>query len=329
MIDTVNVIEQKWDHLIILDACRYDYFEQAYREHFQGDLSKVYSVGCCTGQWRDESFPDRYDDIVYITANPQICAERSVYGYCAGDHFCKIHEIWKEGWDVERGTVLPETLTRYAIDIISRGIPGNRYIIHYLQPHAPYLSLDAESRGYISADINKVRSLVGTDTNEPVSRFKGILLNFLTKLFGKNRLLTNQPQWVLRKLLKIPPKAPLEAAWSTLGEEGLRKAYKDNLTVVLEEVAVLLKSLSGRIIVTSDHGELLGEDKCFGHPRSSSTNPLLLTVPWLVIEKQAEDVIGHKDTTVVPRKDSTPKQTDGKEADEEITDKLRALGYFD
>ncbi len=325
----MDITKQEWDYLIVLDACRYDYFEETYQDYVQGDLSRVTSVGSCTDQWRDLSFPDYYDDIVYISANPQICASTPVYGYRAGDHFCRVHEIWKDGWDREKGTVLPQTLTKSAIEIISRSPnSGKRYIIHYLQPHAPYLSLSNETRGYINADINKVRSLVGADGNEPVSRFKKMLLKQLTKLFQHNRLLTNQPQWLLRRYLGIAPKAPMEAAWRSIGPDALPSAYKDNLIAVLQQVAVLLKSLSGRIVITSDHGELLGEDRCYAHPRGSA-NPLLTTVPWLVIEKQVEGKRPAPELRTPVEKDIAPAQNADQTSEEEIVDKLRALGYHD
>ncbi|RKY08910.1 MAG: hypothetical protein DRP66_03470 [Planctomycetota bacterium] len=327
--DKLNVMSEKWDYLIILDACRYDYFEQVYKDYIQGDLSRVVSAGSCTNEWRDKSFSDYYEDIVYISANPQICADQPVYDYCAGEHFSEVHEIWKDGWDREKGTVLPQTLTEAALEIISRSPnSGKRYIIHYLQPHAPYLGLSHETGGYLNADINKVRSLVGAGGNAPVSGFKVKLFRLLMRLFERNRLLTNKPQWFLRKFLAIPPKAPLEAAWRSAGRCGLRKAYKANLTAVLQQVAVLIRNLSGGIIVTSDHGELLGEGGCYGHP-PGSTNPLLLTVPWLVVDRENKDIKSVTDTARTAPKDAATRQKVDQSADEDIVDKLRALGYYD
>ncbi len=83
----VNIVKESWDFLVILDACRYDYFEWLYADYIQGDLSKRISAGTSTGQWRDSNFPDYYDDIVYITANPHFCQDIAVAGYTAGEHF--------------------------------------------------------------------------------------------------------------------------------------------------------------------------------------------------------------------------------------------------
>jgi len=52
----LNVMEEEWDYLIILDACRYDYFESLYKEFFDGELEKRVSLGSDTLKWCLESF---------------------------------------------------------------------------------------------------------------------------------------------------------------------------------------------------------------------------------------------------------------------------------
>jgi len=44
-----------------------------------------------------------------------------------------------------------------------------------------------------------------------------------------------------------------------VGMVGLRKAYKENLELVLGYVAELSESLPGNFLITADHGELLRE----------------------------------------------------------------------
>ena len=234
--DKINAASEKWDYLVILDACRYDYFERMYGEYLEGELSKRTSAGSSTNEWRDVSFPDFYYDIVYITGNPQLSASSKVYGYCAGDHFGTIHEIWKTHWDARKGTVAPDVLTRAALDIIAKG-EGKRHVIHYLQPHAPYLSLD-EIGGYSTADINKARSLAHAEGGRAGSAFRAKLIKRLARLLKGTRVLTNQPQWMLRKLFGMPPAAPMESAWRYAGPVGLRIAYEENLRTVLKQVAV-------------------------------------------------------------------------------------------
>lgn len=327
--DRLNVTNERWDYLIILDACRYDYFEQVYRKYLNGHLAKKISVGACTNEWRDKSFPDYYDDIIYISANPQICAALKVYGYCAGEHFHKVHEVWNDQWDKEMGTVLPETLTNAAVRIIRQTTAKDkRYIIHYLQPHGPYLSLESKSRGYICGDINKARQLVGADGNKPVPKLKRELIKRLLRFFRRNGVFFSPPEWHFRRYLAMAPRAPMEAAWRSVGKKALRKAYRENLTAALEQVAVLVENLSGRIVVTSDHGELLGERLCYAHP-CGSRNPILITVPWLVIEKKvgSEKPIAHAAEPAAGK--NAPGRQPSQNSEKEIAEKLQALGYLE
>jgi len=322
--DRLNVMEENWDYLIILDACRYDYFQRSYGNYLQGRLEKKISIGSSTNEWRDKSFPGRYDDVEYITANPQINATSKVYGFCAGDHFHKVHEVWKDGW--VRGTVPPETLTAAAIDIV-RNTTGKRMIIHYIQPHAPYLSLGDDARGYENADINTPRTLVGEQDRKKTSAAKKLLFKIGMSMFRSNSILGNHPDWALRKFLQITPMAPMEIVLRNYTVDQLRAAYSKNLELVLEQTVILLQHLTGRIVITADHGELLGEDKSFSHPTFSS-HPILLEVPWMVIEKEASDI--DEIAKQEPVKGSPQTQTDAdKEREEkELAEKLKSLGYY-
>ena len=98
---------------------------------------------------------------------------------------------------------------------------------------------------------------------------------------------------------------------------GLRKAYKENLEIVLAELKELLTFLKGKIVITSDHGELLGENKEYSHYPGSS-NPLLQQIPWLVIEK--------KDALPIPELGVFNVQSNDDAIS--IENRLRDLGYL-
>jgi len=51
MLKPFNVMKEAWDCLIILGACRYDYFEKHYHQFFQGRLNEIFSVGTSTPDW--------------------------------------------------------------------------------------------------------------------------------------------------------------------------------------------------------------------------------------------------------------------------------------
>ncbi len=63
----------------------------------------------------------------------------------------------------------------------------------------------------------------------------------------------------------------------------IREAYRCNLRRVLKSVRELVDKIGIRpIVVTSDHGELLGEDNMIDHP-CRYRHPALNNVPFLII----------------------------------------------
>ncbi len=66
------------------------------------------------------------------------------------------------------------------------------------------------------------------------------------------------------------------------------RAYRENLDLVLPHVEDLLEALSGKSVVTADHGNLIGERgfpipvPMYGHPRGLHREDLL-AVPWLEV----------------------------------------------
>jgi hypothetical protein len=90
--------------------------------------------------------------------------------------------------------------------------------------------------------------------------------------------------WRMRESLGLPPESPMDAARREFGEGGLREAYAMNLQIVLAYISSLLEDLSGTIVVTSDHGERLGEGGRFSHGYGLKDR-LLLEIPWLVMRR--------------------------------------------
>ena len=78
------------------------------------------------------------------------------------------------------------------------------------------------------------------------------------------------------------------------GKSGLIKAYRENLKMVLDYAAKLCARLPHKkIVITSDHGELLGEEGAYEHPNgpidkifnnlSLKRKKILQEVPWLSV----------------------------------------------
>ena len=131
--DGVDVFDEDWDNLVILDACRYDLFEA---EHdLPGRLEARRSRGSSTVEFLKANFDERdLEDIVYVTANPQLYRHDSITP--------SLHatiNVWQEkGWNSDYRTVLPETLTEHARKAASE-YPDKRLVVHYIQPHYPFI----------------------------------------------------------------------------------------------------------------------------------------------------------------------------------------------
>jgi len=232
-----------WDTLIVLDACRYDYFEnEFYTNPCDGVLSKVYSPQSQTYKWLPHMFPYKYDIDIY-SAHPGINSKgiaRNGGSWVANEHFNKIEDIWDYGWDNDLGTVHPTVVGVKVVDDILKGDYGSKNIIWFMQPHFPWIG-----EGYPRAKAEFV-----------------------------NDKRTNKEIWA-------------DLVGGKFSVDLVREAYSANVEVVWDTVQDMLPLLDGqKVVVTADHGELLGEyphrpmKKQFGHWPEMET-PELREVPWL------------------------------------------------
>jgi len=235
-VKTQKILSEEWRYLIILDACRFDYFEKY--NFVKGKLEKRFSLASCTDYWLKENFKGKHFDIIYISANGFVGMKDYLNkGFDGSKHFFWVDEVWKyepfEGFKF----LLPESLNKAVFRNLKR-YPTKRFIIHYDQPHGPFI--------------------------------------------GKPTILPPEPQGQGKEDLWIYDQVKSGEIPLSL----LRRAYLGNLIKVLRDgVCVILPDLlnKGRVVITSDHGELLGEYGKFGHPADVDV-PELRVVPWLVIE---------------------------------------------
>ena len=103
--------------------------------------------------------------------------------------------------------------------------------------------------------------------------------------------------------------------------EQVWQAYEANLRYVLNDVAVLIDNIDGRIAITADHGNLFGEWGLYGHPMETPV-PALLTVPWA--ETTAVDS-GRRDPELTPPERLPVSRVYGANSD---LARLDALGYL-
>ncbi|MEB3755319.1 MAG: hypothetical protein GSR79_00435 [Desulfurococcales archaeon] len=229
------LVTLKWKTLIILDAMRYDIFNNYISfliKNFEKDKHKVISLvtvspASNTPQWYGyyKLFLRKLtqeEGLILITFNPVPYVEK-VHTF-----FFSVHNLWKDIWDEKMNAVSPDLALKSIMSIIFRNKLKNykgRYLIHLLYPHAPYL---VGQKAYTLQDFLK---------------------------------LSNSPQ----KLKFI-----------------MQKAYLSNTLHGILLLKKLLKIVPKPIIITADHGELLGEYNLFLHPGGLKI-PFLRLVPLLII----------------------------------------------
>jgi hypothetical protein len=281
MMGATRVMDQEWDHLLVLDACRYDYFEEMHGGYLDGTLRLVTSCGSNTAEWRDRNFTGFYPDVVYVSANPYINSKHMVRGGFVGDRFHKVVDVWDSHWNAGLGTVHPSSVNESALRRL-RLDPGRRLIVHYLQPHCPYIGAQPRGTGYAPPAPGSRTVLNEMQGSTNAGWLMGLAMS-ASRTPPFNRLLTESRLWWVGRALRSEPMTPMEAYWRLHGPGGLREAYKRNLALVLGYVSELVSELSGTVVVTSDHGELLGERGRYSHGYGRE-EPELLTVPWLTLQ---------------------------------------------
>lgn len=273
----IEVFERDWDTLIVLDACRYDMFEEI--NGIDGELSSEVSRGSATAEWLQANFPGRdLSDTVYVTANPQLEPNRSEWGI----NLHEVINVWlNEGWDEETGTVRAETMTEAAINAHER-FPNKRIVVHYMQPHYPFVPSE--------------------------SRFDKAHLSSISK---EGESASGENVWNQKFIGELG-----------VSEEELWSMYVENLGYALDSVRRLVQAISGKPVITADHGNFVGERASplpireYGHPRGIYDEPLV-SVPWFEAvyssRRNIKEGEGHS-------------QQDDIETDE-IEQRLRDLGY--
>lgn len=265
-------MDEDWDYLLVLDACRYNYFEKVYDDYFEGELEEIISPGTETSEWCRKVFTEKYDDVVYVSGNPRINSSMEIKGFDSKTHFHEVVDVWDWGWDSERGTVLPDVINDSIFDS-ARKYPDKRIIGHYMQPHAPYLSL-----GPLDVPENKGVGKVDPSRKSKIRK----LGSWFTRWIGQKHI------WKVREFFGREPNSPIYSVLKKVGEDRLKGLYMNNLKKAMDGIAEVRRNLDGKIVVTSDHGELLGEGGNFGHYANTSEEALR-NVPWFYLSEVREN----------------------------------------
>lgn len=256
---------RNYDALIILDACRFDVFSETIHEFLDGKLRPVLSPASTTLTWLRRVWGNgTWKDTVYVSASPMINKRGLLSGFDAGSKFMDVVEVWDSGWDEELSTVPPNRVNvSVEATLVRNKLRGLRFpndyrlIIHYVQPHAPYVTLQ-----HLTKAILKHGDLMGRVTDVALRK-----AGTFTGEFSMDHLILG--------MLKEGLSSEEEL------RETLKHAYRENLRWVLKHVARLVTRLKGRVVITADHGELLGEYGLYFH--LDLPLPPLRIVPWFTV----------------------------------------------
>lgn len=271
-----DVMAEDWDTLVLLDACRYDIFEEV--NDLEGELRpRTTQAGSSVGFVKQTFADEQLHDTVYVTGNPFVDLVEE------GTFHAVIDDPLRDEFDFDRGTVPPEAMTEAALEA-HEAYPNKRVVVHYMQPHAPPLGETADR-------IDEEIGLAGVVGEKDIS-YEGTPFT-------------------------------QAAEKGLIDPETARQAYAETLEIVLDEVKTLTESVTGKVVVSADHAEHLGErlppsfDRVYGHgtPDQMPRTPWLCTVPWFVLPHETRR-----------RVRADPPEID-QARDEQREEKLRALGY--
>ena len=165
------------------------------------------------------------------------------------------------------GTVHPRDVNKASIISIDLN-RKKRFIIHYMQPHSPYIYY-----GGLQSHTHPIQTL--QQNVSPANEF-----SFFSKI--ARRFLSQESIWKICKNLGRQPTWDLGKLYLKYGREGILKGYKEDLILVSGYVKKLIDLYSNKkIIITADHGERLGERGNYGH--GGKRESVLVEVPWLEI----------------------------------------------
>lgn len=224
------VFDREWDLLVVLDACRYDLFVEFAPKHSVYErfdsIESVYSIASQSVDWLERNFEHADDSLlgrtVYIT-------DPSHAAMVTTDKLYDVVEVRESPNNTHGGVLRPAAIADEAVRQF-RTATADKYIVHYIQPHAPFLHC-----------VGKYNSALDGE-GHPLNVWNGIRDGRFDR----------------------------EEVWEDYGQ---------NLLLVLDHVERLIERFEGTIVVTSDHGNGLGEFGLYGHPGREAA-PSIRRVPW-------------------------------------------------
>lgn len=305
-----SFLDEDWDLLILLDACRADLMAEVVGEYDYIDSYET-KISCASHsrEWihktlmeDGDTLPEKVRTKAGIALHPddnEYIADRYTTralpdtAYITWNHFSRmleedqfylLDEVWQYAWDDNRKLVEPRPLTDRTISV-GRTRDPDRIITHYMQPHTPFLErVRHRDPEFDSPDDRPISDVFKGD--EP----RNAMGNGMSEYTMVQRGLVS-------------------------GDE-LWDMYLENLRWVLDDIKLLLENIDAeKVIISADHGNAIGEFGCYGHRPYTPINGVK-EVPWIV-------TTGTDEETHTP--DFTKK--DGTVESETVQKRLEDLGY--
>lgn len=259
-------VKEDWDIFVVCDGCRYDKFKEV--NTIKGTLKKAESFVRTTPAWiQGVAQGADCSNIIYVT--PLAKFDKHVPNHT----FFKVVMMYKEKWNKSYDTVFPEDVTSFALNCLEE-YPDKRIIVHYAQPHSPYLSVTPEEQGLFYNGETKPRLKKEYTFKEKMYKQA---IKWLPSVFI----------WKLQKSIGTL-NTGVGVLYFKRGWQGIRDAYRNDLERVIMNTKILIdKYPNKKIIISADHGELLGEYGKFGHGgiRFKKTRE----IPWFIVNGGKQD----------------------------------------
>lgn len=214
-----HVYDHDWDALIVLDACRVDALQEVAPEFdFIEEVGAVPSVGSTSKEWIANTFTEEYEEAIRntacITANSwvdTVLTDDADWGFWTATKgsFLESHDIFADlmARDVARQddflrfesighlesresfNITPaEDVTNYAISV-GRDSNFDRMVVHYMQPHAPFIANASEDGEVEQWEERPFKALRNGESHDKV--WNGYLDNLRYVLENVGTLLEN------------------------------------------------------------------------------------------------------------------------------------------
>lgn len=279
--------EYNWDICLILDACRVDLMEEVIDEYdwLPDHVNKKWSVGSASPEWISNTFDStKVRETAYVTGNPFAERDPSEIIYLDPDvvplsnsQLAYLDNVWVDQWNPEG--------------------PGFEVV-------EPDVITGRAMHAYEHADAER----------------------FIVHYMQPHMPFRSHPEWFdgwggPKRFGDVQAQRDRDI-WHKLKDgmfesDEFWSAYRDNLRWVLDEVERWVMQTDATILITSDHGNAMGEWGQWGHPPGVAT-PQLRWVPWMFVDGRGQgkleyDVVGNPPVV--------------KSATADTKERLTALGY--